>query len=511
MQVTDLCITRRDDDRVLIEHLSFTVNAGERVAVIGEEGNGKSTLLRYLYDPASVQDRVDVTGTVRMQGARVGYLPQELPASDARLPVAAFLASRGVYEAADAGLLYRLAAALRLSDTVLMGTQNMGQLSGGEKVKVQLLAALAHAPNVLLLDEPTNDVDMPTLLWLEDFLNRCREKVLYVSHDETLLERTATGVIHLEQLHLKKVARSTFSRVPYRQYVLRRQDAFLRQEQVAKKEQEQFSEKEERYRRIYERVQTEQNRVSRQDPSKGRLLKKKMHTVMAQGARLEKEREALTARPVSEDEIDLTLPSVHFPRGKEALRFSLDLLTVGDRVLARDIFLTVRGGERIGIVGENGVGKTTLLRRIAAELENRRDVRTFVMPQAYLEKLPAEQTPVAFLAPDGDKDAVTCARTHLGASRFTREEMLSPIAALSGGQRAKLLLLKMALEAYDILLLDEPTRNLSPLSNPVVRGILSAYGGTVISVSHDRKYLSEVCTRVLTLTRDGLTETREGF
>ncbi len=508
MQITDVTITRRDDDRVLVNNLSFTVNAGERIAIIGEEGNGKSTLLQYLYDPALVADRVDVTGTVRMQGARVGYLPQELKAEDARLTVAAYLSANSVWDAADAGLPYRLAAALHLPDAVWTSEQSMAQLSGGEKVKVQLLAVLSHAPDVLLLDEPTNDVDLDTLLWLETFLTGCREQVLYVSHDETLLERTATGVIHLEQVHLKKVARSTFVRVPYRTYVDTRLNAFARQDQVARKEQEQFAQKEERYARIYERVRVEQSRISRQDPSGGRLLKKKMHTVKAQGARLEKEKETLTERPVSEDEIDLTLPPVRFPRGKEALRFSLDRLTAGGRVLATDIRLVVRGGERVGILGSNGAGKTTLLRLIAAEMERRQDIRAFYMPQAYLERLPAEQTPVSFLAPDGQKDRVTAARTHLGASRFTREEMLSPIGTLSGGQRAKLLLIKMALDAYDVLLLDEPTRNLSPLSNPVVRGILSAYGGTIISVSHDRKYLDEVCTRVLTLTGDGLTETR---
>ena len=175
-----------------------------------------------------------------------------------------------------------------------------------------------------------------------------------------------------------------------------------------------------------------------------------------------------------------------------------------EKRLCRNVELVVHGGEHVGIFGKNGVGKTTLLAHIAEELLARSDVRTFYMPQNYAELLPRDCTSVGFLAPDGDKAAVTAARLLLGSAHFTREEMLAPIGALSGGQRAKLCLLRPILSGADVLILDEPTRNFSPLSNPVIRGILRGYGGAILSVSHDRKYLLEVTETLYRQTPKGL-------
>ncbi len=126
------------------------------------------------------------------------------------------------------------------------------------------------------------------------------------------------------------------------------------------------------------------------------------------------------------------------------------------------------------------------------------------MPQNYDELLTMEQTPVQFLAESGDRDEISRIRTYLGSMKFTADEMSHPAGALSGGQKAKLLLLKMSMRGCDVLLLDEPTRNFSPLSGPVIRRMIAGYGGTVISVSHDRKFLEEVCTTVYELTGQGL-------
>ena len=126
------------------------------------------------------------------------------------------------------------------------------------------------------------------------------------------------------------------------------------------------------------------------------------------------------------------------------------------------------------------------------------------MPQNYEELLKLEMTPVDFLNSTGDKEESTRIRTFLGALKYTADEMNHPIAELSGGQKAKLMFIRMVLEGNDVLILDEPTRNFSPMSNPVIRGILKQYGGAVISVSHDRKYIDEVCDIVYELTDDGL-------
>ena len=128
----------------------------------------------------------------------------------------------------------------------------------------------------------------------------------------------------------------------------------------------------------------------------------------------------------------------------------------------------------------------------------------FYMPQNYEEVLPYDASPVEYLAPSGHKEEVTRVRTYLGSMKYTADEMFHPIRELSGGQKAKLLLLKISLTEADVLILDEPTRNLSPLSAPEIRAILRAFPGAVISVSHDRKFIQEVCPKVYTLGKEGL-------
>ena len=192
------------------------------------------------------------------------------------------------------------------------------------------------------------------------------------------------------------------------------------------------------------------------------------------------------------------------PAGKTVLDLSLPELRAGERMLAENIRLHVCGGEKVGILGPNGAGKTTLLRRIAEELLSRRDLHAAYMSQDYADTLPMELTPVTYLAPEGDTASETRARTYLGSIRYTRQEMEHPIRALSGGQKAKLLMTKMMLDGVNVLILDEPTRNFSPISGPRVREALAAYQGTIISVSHDRKFLSEVCDKLYRFTERGL-------
>ena len=127
------------------------------------------------------------------------------------------------------------------------------------------------------------------------------------------------------------------------------------------------------------------------------------------------------------------------------------------------------------------------------------------MPQDYQELLALDQSPVEYLAPSGRKEDVTAVRTYLGSLRYTPDEMYHPIRELSGGQRAKVLLLQMSLSGANVLLLDEPSRNFSPLSGPEIRALLRSFPGAIISVSHDRKFIAEVCDKVYRLTEDGLT------
>ena len=357
----------------------------------------------------------------------------------------------------------------------------------------------------MLLDEPSNNLDLETLARLERLILQSEQPVVFISHDEVLLERTANGIIHLEQVKKKQQPRATVAHVGYSQYVARRSDAIEKQEQLALSERRDFDAKMEKYRQIRQCVEHEQNSISRGDPHGGRLLKKKMHTVQAVGKRFEREKENLTERPAFEEAMFLNLDEdISAPAGKIVLDFSLDSLCVGGRCLARGLSLVVRGGEKLCIIGDNGAGKSTLLRLILQELEKRTDLKVGYMPQNYEDELDMDVSPVEFLAPGGDKESVTRVRTYLGSMKYTHDEMLHSIRGLSGGQKAKLFLLKLKLDRADVLLLDEPTRNFSPLSAPVVRELIARFNGTVISVSHDRRFMQEVCTRVLKLTPSGL-------
>ena len=235
-----------------------------------------------------------------------------------------------------------------------------------------------------------------------------------------------------------------------------------------------------------------------------------MHTVRAMSRRFEREDENMTQMPETEYPIFFRLgtASTEVPAGKTVIEYDLPILYTPDgrRELAHSIHIRVKGAEKVCIIGANGAGKTTLIKRIAQELLARHDICVEYMPQDYEELLDFSMTPVEFLAKNGDKDELTMIRTYLGSLKYTVDEMEHPISELSGGQRAKVLLLKMNLSRANVLILDEPTRNFSPLSGPMIRKVIRDFPGAVISISHDRKYISEVCDKVYRLTASGLEE-----
>ena len=173
-------------------------------------------------------------------------------------------------------------------------------------------------------------------------------------------------------------------------------------------------------------------------------------------------------------------------------------------VLVDSLFFTLNDGERLALIGEEGNGKSTLLHLIRNTLEKRSDLRVFYMPQDAGDLLDFSLSPVELLSPSGKKEERSRAGILLGSMKFTADEMNHPSAGLSGGQKAKLMFLMMAERGANVLLLDEPTRNLSPLSGPVIRELLAEYPGCIITVSHDRRLIQEVCTRTVTLTPEGV-------
>ena len=502
--IKDLSLYLTKDLRTILADFSFSLLDGMKVAVIGEEGNGKSTLLKAIADPASLQAYVEIKGEIITQGEVIGYLPQVLEDEILDQTVETYFRQRVGWADLDYRLYYQLLKEMDFPEGRISEQITLRQLSGGEKIKFQLLCEMLRQPTLLLLDEPSNDLDLTSIKWLEKFIIGLEIPVMFVSHDELLLENCANTIIHLEQLIKKSKPQHTIAGLPYSEYVQNREEQIIRQTKLAKKEKEEFDAKLERYRQIYQRVQHELRTVSRQAPSVAKNLKDKMRSVKSMGKRFEREKEQLAKKPDFEESIDIEFSEeILVPNGKRILDLHLDQLKAGDLVLAQNIQLSVVGPRKICIIGENGCGKTTLIKRILRELEQT-SIRYGYMPQDYAEVMEREKNAVEFLASSQKKEELTKVRTYLGSMNFTKDEILHPLWELSGGQRAKLYFAKMILDRAEVLVLDEPTRNLSPLSGPEIRSALQRFTGCIIAVSHDRKFIKEVFEQVFLLSPEGL-------
>ncbi len=495
LKIKDLTFTTHKG-RILLKVFSFVLNDCDKVALIGEEGNGKSTILKIIAGKET-DSYVSHSGSVECDG-RIGYLPQKIEEFDLDKTVTGYIGEEIEY-----GFLYTLIARIGI-DPGLIGERKMATLSGGEKVKISLLKVLYGQPDVLLLDEPTNDLDLKTLIWMEEFIRSTDLPLIFVSHDETLLENCAQGILHLEQLKRKSEARITYSGTGYSEYVSKRNAFIDKNNMVAAKEKAQLKKQMDKWRQISQKVEHSQNTISRQDPHGGALLKKKMHAVKAQERILENRKENLRQKYEPEEAIDVFFEQVDMNPSKVILDLHLDELSNGEKTLARDIDLKILGADKICIIGDNGSGKSTLIRIIAEELLKRDDINAGYMPQDYEEVMDPDLTPVEFLWDGRDNAQRARVQSYLGALKLTTEEMSHRIKELSEGQKCKILIIRMILDGNDVLILDEPTRNLSPLSSPVMRKIFSDYGGCIISVSHDRKFISEVTDKVCELSQGKL-------
>jgi ATPase subunit of ABC transporter with duplicated ATPase domains len=356
-------------------------------------------------------------------------------------------------------------------------------------------------PDVLLLDEPTNDLDIETLEWLEEFIVNSNRPILFISHDETLLEGTANIILHLEYVKTKKKARHTLEKGDYQSYVEDREREIENMEREFKREHREFKKDKQILSREKSKVRTAQIKIK--DSAVRRILNKQMKNILTRERMAEEKLE--TEKLETEDPIYFTFDEeVEIPNGKRVLDLSLDELKVGDKVLARDIELNVVGPTKVAIIGENGIGKTTLLREIHKILESRDDIKVGYMPQDYTEILKDDDIVLEYLISDLEEVDLDQVTAYMGRIKLSWDEMNGKVGDLSYGQKAKVMILKMMLDKRDVLLLDEPTRNLSALSNPVMREVLKGFKGSIISISHDRKFLKGVCDKVYRLEEDGL-------
>lgn len=484
------------NDRYLVKDLSLNLNKNDKLAIIGEEGNGKSTLLKCII---GICNYAEVTGTINLNNNKIGYLEQHITESYKEQKVFdyLFISDNDYYNKINN--LYKNLTILNIKDDIL--DKRMNILSGGEKIKVAILKLLLDDNDALLLDEPTNDLDIETLIWLENFINKIDKPIIYISHDETLLSKTANMILHIESLKKKTECKHTLLRIKYNEYIDLRLRTILHQTQVHNFEKKELEKKEEKLKWQKQRVEFEQNNISRSDPHGGRLLKKKMHNVKSQEKKLENI--DITEKPDPEESIYFKFEEVNIPNNKKILNLNNYNLIINNNNIK--INLEVYGNVHICIIGKNGTGKTTLIRKIYDMLKDRTDIKVGYMPQDYNDILNSYDNVLGFITNDSkNKEEITKSRMYLGNMKFTPEEMTGNIDNLSGGSKAKLILMKLVLDKCNVLILDEPTRNVSPLSNPVIRKVLKEFNGTIISVSHDRKYIEEVPNKIYLLTNNEL-------
>lgn len=485
------------DDRYLIKNLNLSLNAKDKLAIIGEEGNGKSTLLKSML---GLCDYANITGTINKKGNSIGYLEQSISVENLDKKVYDYLFKNEDDYYNKINYFYKNLELVFLNDDII--DKRIKYLSGGEKVKIGILKLLINNYDILFLDEPTNDLDLETLKWLEQFIQKTTKPIVFVSHDETLLSKTANMILHIEQLKKKSECKHTLLKIGYDEYVEKRLRSIQKQTQVARNERREYQKQMDKYMQIMQKVEYKQNTISRANPFKGALLKSKMHSLKSQEKRMnEKE---LTEIPDVEESINFFFENVSIPKNKKITNIKIEELKVDKKILCKNIELNVVGNVHLCIVGKNGVGKTTLIKRIYDELKNRNDINVGYMPQEYDDILNKYEYVLDFVCSNKDKESITKARTYLGNMHFTRDEMTSKINDLSNGSKAKLFLIKLVLDNNDVLILDEPTRNVSPLSNPIIRKVLREYKGAIISISHDRKYINEVIDDLYVLDPSGL-------
>lgn len=502
LYVKDVSIYLKKDNKKIIENLNFSLDEGDKIAIIGKEGNGKSTLLKAIYNKELIKDFAEIDGKVFNKNEIIFYLPQDLN-DDMFIDKSAkeLLHNFIPYEMFDYNLYFKYLNYFDLDYDLIENNSNFSKLSGGEKIKLMLVIGMMKNPTLILLDEPSNDLDIFSKETLKNFINSMHTPILFISHDVNLLKNTANGIVHLEILP-NGSTRNTVEKIPYEEYVEKRDNLIYRQTKQAKKEKEEFDKQMEVFRMVKDKVQ-HRLRNTKAAPV-GKNLKDKMRTIKSMEKRFDNKKSSMTKIPILENEIKLNFSNeVGLYNKKEIIDLNIEKLEIQGNTLSKDISLNIKAKDKICIIGKNGSGKSTLLKLIVKNLEDA-GVKYFYMPQNYKEEIDLEISPIEFLSIKYDKDEFTKIGTSLGALGYDREEMLRPISTLSGGQICELYFTKMVLGDYDFLILDEPTRNLSPLSLNKIQRSLGQFNGGILAVSHDEEFIKLVFDQVYQLNEKGL-------
>ncbi|MBU2318449.1 MAG: ATP-binding cassette domain-containing protein [Gammaproteobacteria bacterium] len=493
----------------LLSKISFSAEAGERVAIIGRNGAGKSTLLKVISG-----EQIADEGMVRLEGGMtIGQLPQELP--DANEKTVREVVSEGAGEAHS--LMTRYFKLLEdfendhsnelgdiqteldriqgwdleqrvnhmIQRLALPADKLMSELSGGWRRRVILAQALISNPDVLLLDEPTNHLDVPTIEWMEQQLQQFRGLILFITHDRRFLEKLANRIIELDRGNLISFSGNITAFLAFKEKML---------------------EEEERANALFDKRLAEEEVWIRQGIKARRTRNE--GRVRALKALREERSERINRQGNAKMAIETKDKS-----GKLVAEFTQVGHSFADKVILQPMDFIVNRGDRIGLIGPNGCGKSTFLKILLGDLEPETGTvrQGTKLNVAYFdqlrEQLDPEQTVAENVGEGKDVIEINGQNKHvigyLGDFLFPPERARTPVKALSGGERNRVLLAKLFTRPANLLIMDEPTNDLDVETLELLEELLMNYDGTLLLVSHDRAFLDNVVTSVIAFEGEG--------
>ena len=472
----------------LLDNVSFDIEAGDRICLVGRNGEGKSTLLKVL----TGEMEANSGEIVKKTGLKVSRMIQEIPAHldgtvrDIVMGRVSVVSGGSVIskKILDDGAHNATAEAI-LGKTGIDADAPYDSLSGGQKRRVLFARAVAEDPDLLLLDEPTNHLDIPAIQWLEGIVTRLNCAVMFVSHDRAFVRRTATRIFELDRGRVRSWD------FPYDKFVQFRDQALAEEEKANALFDKKLAEEE---------VWIRKGIQARRTRNEGRVRA------------LIKMREERAARRSRTGNVNMQITEAD-RSGRLVARLKNVSYSYDGSPLISDLSTEISRGDRIGIVGPNGSGKTTLLRLILGELQPESgevrlgsnlhiayfdQMRTRLREdKSLIENIGDGQ---AYITLNGVKRHVL---SYLQDFLFSADRARGPISALSGGERNRLLLACLFSHPSNVLVLDEPTNDLDMETLDLLAELLADYNGTVLTVSHDRAFLDSVATGILAIEENG--------
>ena len=507
-------LTKSVGDKTVFKEISFIIHDLDRIGIIGVNGTGKTTLLDVVSERIGFDG--DVSPFTKANGYKIAYLTQEPEFDDSKTVLETVLSSdlremalireyetlMAEYSEENQARLEKVMAEMDSLDawsiesevkTVLskLGlsdlSQKVGDLSGGLRRRVQLAQVLLNDADLLLLDEPTNHLDIDTIAWLTNFLKSSKKTVLFITHDRYFLDNVATRIFELDQANLIEYQGN------YQDYVRLKAEQDERDAAALHK-------KKQLYKQELAWMRTQpQARATKQQARINRFkdLKGEVH------------------QTVNNDDLEINFETSRI--GKKVVNFEhVDFAYEDGKQILSDFNLIMQNRDRIGIVGDNGVGKSTLLNLIngdlvptAGVLDIGETVRIGYFSQQ-IKDMDESKRVINYLQEVADEVKTTVGTTSitelLEQFLFPRSTHGTQIAKLSGGEKKRLYLLKILIEKPNILLLDEPTNDLDIATLTVLENFLNGFGGPVVTVSHDRYFLDKVANKILAFEEGGVRE-----